>query len=147
MNKTGKVRENSDSLIGLLAAQCLDLEVLLSLARRENMAAEQKDFKAVLNIVTERARVGEKLETYQRQISELREFLGDPTEGYKTAPVAARIIELTEQTLAQDSKTKLLLAETREQTSIELKNLATGKRGVSLYMKEEQKGLSYNENI
>ncbi len=75
MNYTNRLKENSDSLIGLLAGQCADLEVLFDLAQRETAAAGQKDFETVFSIVTERARIGEKLETYQRQIAELRSFL------------------------------------------------------------------------
>jgi hypothetical protein len=147
MNQTRRLNENSDSLIGLLTAQCLDLEVLFGLAQRETAAAERKDFEAVLSIVTERALIGQKLETYQQQIAELRRVIGGSAEVHKTAPVSTRIIELAEQTLAQDSKTKMLLSGAREETALELRNLATGKRGVSVYMREEQKGLSYNENI
>lgn len=147
MNQTRRLNENSDSLIGLLTAQCLDLEVLFGLAQRETAAAERKDFEAVLSIVTERALIGQKLETYQRQIAELRRVIDGSAEAYKTAPVSTRIIELAEQTLAQDNKTKMLLTGAREETALELRNLATGKRGVSVYMREEQKGLSYNENI
>jgi hypothetical protein len=147
MNQNYKLKENSDSLIGLLAAQCLDLEVLLNLAQRETVAAERRDFEAVLNIVTERAAIGQKLETYQLQIAELREFLERPEAAIDQTPVAARIVELTGQTLAQDRKTRLLLASAREETSTELRNLAAGKRSVSVYMHEAQKGLSYNESI
>ncbi len=147
MNQNYQLKENSDSLIGLLAAQCLDLEVLLNLAQRETVAAERRDFESVLNIVTERASIGQKLETYQRQIAELRGFLGRSETALDNTPIAARIIELTEQTLAQDRKTRLLLTSAREETSVELRNLAAGKRSVSVYMQEAQKGLSYNESI
>jgi hypothetical protein len=140
------LKENSDSLIGLLAAQCLDLEVLFDLAQRETVAAERRDFEAVLNIVTERTAIGQKLETYHRQISELRGFLSDPAEAYNT-PLTARILELTEQTLLQDRRTKLALTGAREETTADLNKLSAGKHGMSVYMREEHKGLSYNENI
>jgi flagellar biosynthesis/type III secretory pathway chaperone len=147
MSYRQKLRENSDSLIGLLAAQCADLESLFELAQQETRAAGQKDFEVIFNIVTERARIGEKLETYQRQIAELRNFLAGSEGAYENASLTERINRLAEETIAQDTKTRLLLSETREETSLELRNLAAGKRSVSVYMQEMQKGLSYNESI
>jgi hypothetical protein len=147
MNTSEKIKENSDSLIGLLAAQCLDLEVLFDLAQKETKAAEQRDFETILGIVTQRARIGQKLETYQRQIAEFRGFLGNAEKTSAGVQVTARIVQLTEQTLAQDHKTRLLLTGVREETAAELRNLATGKRSVNVYMREEQKGLSYNQSI
>jgi hypothetical protein len=147
MNYTDRLKENSDSLIGLLAGQCADLEVLFDLAQRETEAAGQKDFEMVFNIVTERARIGEKLETYQRQIAELRGFLAGSENAYESSSLTARINKLAEQTLAQDAQTKLLLTGAREETALELRNLATGKRSVNVYLREMQKGLSYNESI
>jgi hypothetical protein len=147
MSYRERLTENSDSLIGLLAAQCADLEVLFDLAQKETGAVGEKDFEAIFSIVTERARIGEKLETYQRQISELRTFLRGSEAEYGTSSLTERISKLAEQTLAQDNKTKLLLSETRDQTALELRNLATGKRGVTVYMQEVQKGLSYNESL
>jgi hypothetical protein len=142
-----RLTENSDSLIGLLAAQCADLEILFDLAQKETAAAGQRDFETILDIVTQRSRIGEKLEVYQRQIAELRGFLAGYESAYENSTLTARIARLAEQTLAQDNKTTLLLSEAREETSLELKNLATGKRSVSVYMQEMQKGLSYNESI
>jgi len=54
---------------------------------------------------------------------------------------------LTEQTLLQDRKTKLALTGAREETTADLNKLSAGKHGMSVYMREEHKGLSYNENI
>jgi hypothetical protein len=143
MNSAEKIRENSDSLIGLLAAQCADLEALFSLAQKETAAAEQRDFESILHIVTERGRIGEKLEVYQRQTSELREFLN----ANETSQITRRITELAEKTIAQDSKTKMLLTSARDETALELRNLATGKRSVTGYLQETRKGLSFSESI
>ena len=142
-----RLTENSDSLIGLLAAQCVDLEALFDLAQKETEAAGLRDFEAILSIVTERTRIGQKLEVYQRQIAELRGFLAASEQAYESSPIAARMTAPAEQIFTQDSKTKLLLSEAREETSLELRNLATGKRSVSVYMQEAQKGLSFNESI
>ncbi|HEV7644451.1 MAG TPA: hypothetical protein VGO50_10950 [Pyrinomonadaceae bacterium] len=147
MNYTNRLKEKSDSLIGLLAGQCADLEVLFDLAQRETAAAGQKDFETVFNIVTERAMIGEKLETYQRQIAELRSFLAGSESVYESSSLTARINQLAEQTLAQDAQTKVLLNDARDETALELRNLATGKRSVNVYLQEMQKGLSYNESI
>jgi len=147
MSYKQRLMENSDSLIGLLAAQCADLETLFDLAQRETEAAGQKDFESILDIVTERASIGEKLETYQRQIAELRRFLAAAESAYESSSLTARINKLAEQTLAQDAKTKLLLSETRDETSLELKNLAIAKRGVSVYLQGMEKGLSYSESL
>src|ERR1700733_7231569 len=145
MNHAHKINENSDSLIGLLTAQCADLETLFSLAQKETAAAEERDFESILHIVTERGRIGEKLAVYQQQISELRTMLGsfDPV----STQISKRVANLAELTFVQDTKTKILLINAREETAMELRNLATGKRSVTGYLQETQRGLSYSESM
>ena len=63
MTYSGKIAENSDSLIELLSAQCGDLEMLLALSREETNAIERGNFESVLDIVSKRAELGNRLES------------------------------------------------------------------------------------
>lgn len=138
-----KVTENSDSLVGLLTAQCSDLEKLLALAREETTAAEHKNFEKIMEIVSERAKVSERLETFQSQISELRGRLEEQTAIYKSK-VLAKISELAAQTLEQDSITRKLLISAKTEANAELQKLETNQRGTNAYMKNDQRGMAYD---
>jgi hypothetical protein len=135
--------EKSDTIIELLAAQCSDLEKLLSIAREETRAAEAQDFERILEIVSERSQIGERLEVFQRRISELRGFLGDSAE-INRHQIASRIIEVASLTLEQDEKTRKLLNGVKEETALELRNLETGNRNANVYLRGRQTGLAYN---
>lgn len=138
--------EKSDSIIELLAAQCSDLEKLLAAAREETRAAEAQDFERILEIVSERAQIGERLEVFQRRISELRGFLGDGAE-INRHKIASRIVEVASLTLEQDEKTRKLLTGVKEETALELRNLETGNRNANVYLRGRQTGLAYNGNF
>lgn len=138
--------EKSDSIIELLAAQCSDLEKLLAAAREETRAAEAQDFERILEIVSERAQIGERLEVFQRRISELRGFLGDSAE-INRHKIASRIVEVASLTLEQDEKTRKLLTGVKEETALELRNLETGNRNANVYLRGRQTGLAYNGNF
>ena len=69
MNNSENLKDNSDSLIGLLTSQCVDLEKLLSLAREETQAAQQGKFFKILDIVSERAEITKKLETVDPKLT------------------------------------------------------------------------------
>lgn len=142
-----KIRENSDSLIELLAAQCVDLENLLALAREESVAAETGNFEGILEIVTKRAEIGSRLETSQRQISELRRQLNLSAAFPDESAAGKRIIEIANLTIAQDRKTKLLLTDARTDAANELANLEKSQRGTNAYLRGESKGLSYDGNF
>lgn len=135
--------ENSDSIIEILAAQCSDLEQLLAIAREETLAAEAQDFEKIFEIVSERAKIGERLEVFQQKISELRGFLGDNNET-KRNQLANRIAEIASMTMEQDEKTRLLLNGLKEQTVDELNNLDAGNRNTNVYLRGQQTGLTYN---
>ena len=135
--------EKSDSIIELLAAQCSDLEKLLSIAREETRAAEAQDFEKILEIVSERSQIGERLEVFQRRILELRGFLGESAET-KRQLLANRIVEVASLTLEQDEKTRKLLNGVKEETALELRNLETGNRNANVYLRGRQTGLAYN---
>lgn len=138
-----KIKEQSDSLIDLLTAQCADLEKLLALARQETTAVQSGKFEDVLQIVSERTMVCSRLETFQNQISELREKLG----ATDAPPLAARIVEVANLTLMQDRETKFLLTAARENFAGELKNLEKSHRGTSAYLRENTKSLAYDRNF
>lgn len=137
----------SDSLIELLAAQCGDLEKLLALAREETLAAQQGKFLKIWDIVSERDAIGRRLETFQRQISELRGHLESKGESVNQYDITNRVIEFANLTLAQDQKTRLLLTETRGETLESLRNLEKSQHGANAYLREQSKGLAYSRNF
>lgn len=147
MNNSQAINEQSDSLITLLTDQCADLERLLLLAREETVAAELGNFGTLLNISSERAEIGKRLETFQRQIAELRGFLGKTEENPQQNEVTKRAVELASLTLEQDQKTLLLLSAVREKAGEDLKKLDSGNRNTNIYLREQQKGLALNGNF
>lgn len=147
MQSSEKIVEKSDSLIELLTAQCGDLENLLALARRETKAAEQNDFEAIFEIVSERSKVSCRLETFQQQINELRGFLSANESNSKQNEIAARITEIGNLTLAQDGKTRTLLIAARDSAALELQNIEKANRGTNAYLRDTRKGLAYNRSF
>lgn len=147
MNEEQTVRENSDSLIDLLTSQCADLEKLLALAREETDAAQHGKFFKILDIVSERAEITKKLETFQQQIAELRGCLANTAQNAVQATATSRIVELASQTLAQDRQTRLLLTASREESATAIKNLERSNSGANAYLQNERKGLAYSRNI
>lgn len=147
MTTSDKVKDNSESLIELLGAQCSDLEQLLALARQETAAAQEGKFLKIWDIVSERAAIGKRLETYHRQISELRGNLEAAGENISQFDITNRVIELANSTLVQDQKTRSLLTASRDQAAEGLKALGRGHAGSNAYLKENTKGLSYSRNF
>lgn len=142
-----RIEKKSDSLIELLTAQCADLELLLSLARAETVAAEQQNFERILEIVSDRNRIAERLETFQQQISHLREDLA-ASESAKLQVKAERIVEIANLTLAQDKKTKFFLSCARDEAVTGLSNIDKSQRGANAYSNAgADKGLAYNRNF
>ncbi|MEQ1645197.1 MAG: hypothetical protein ABL959_17235, partial [Pyrinomonadaceae bacterium] len=128
------VKRNSDSLIELLGAQCSDLEQLLALAREETIAAQEGRFLKVWDIVSERAAIGKRLETYHRQISELRGHLESEGENISQYDITNRVIELANSTLVQDQITRSFLTASRDEASDGLKSIARSQPGHSAYL-------------
>jgi len=147
MFNNGQIKTKSDSLIELLAAQCVDLEKLLSLARLETAAAKTGDFEAILDIVSERSLIANRLETFQQQITNLREHLTVSENAFLQTDVAAQIIEIANLTLVQDRKTKILLTARREESADGLYNLEKSQRGANAYLHGASKGLAYNQSF
>jgi len=137
------IKENSDSLIDLLTDQCVELENLLSLAREETLAAQSGNFGAIMGFVSEREKIGKKLETFQRQISELRGCLDTNL----PKNISAHIVEITNMTLAQDRKTTRLLNASREEAKDQLNDLALSEKNTNAYTQERRKGLAYDKKI
>lgn len=144
MLNSDKIEQQSDSLIDLLTAQCTDLEKLLNLAREETLAVRHGNFGRMLEIVSERDKIGQRLETFQQQISELR---GELEQRTVHPDLAAKIIETTNLTLAQDQKTRLLLEGRRQETARELKDLDRFQKGTEAYLKERTRGLAYSRTV
>jgi len=147
MGSYDNLAKNSDSLIGLLMAQCSDLEKLLTLAREETLAAQKGKFLKIWDIVSEREAIGKRLETFHRQISELRGHLESKGESLSQYDITNRVIELTNMTLAQDQKTRLLLTASQEEAAEGLHNLEKSHHGTNAYLHETTKGLAYNRNF
>lgn len=147
MVHSDKIVKNSDSLIELLCAQCSDLEKLLVLAREETIATQDENFGGVLDIVSKRAELGFRLDKSQQQIAELREHLGANSTAALNKEVTKHVVEIADQILAQDQKTKLFLTAAREDAAIELANLEKSQRGANAYLREETRGLSYNRSF
>lgn len=103
----------SQTLIDLLVDQCSDLESLLTLARRETTAAESGDFDSVLDVARERASLGERLEVYSRQISELRNKLGQDNHHLSEHTLAKQAVQLLLNIRSQDNETTSLLLAAR----------------------------------
>jgi hypothetical protein len=123
-----KIEAAAEPLMDLLAAQCADLEALLSLARREEAAAGRGDFEEVMSVVIERATLGERLETYHRRISEMRERLEDSGNRAIASPAARRVASLVVEIQATDSRTTPLLAAARTDAVERVGRLDTARR-------------------
>lgn len=138
---------NSDTLVQLLAEQCSDLEKLLCLAKEETTAAQEGKFTRIWDIVSERSRIGRRLETFHRQIAELRDTLHTQGESLANLDITGRVIELANLTLLQDQHTRKLLSETQTRTNEDLINLEKSHNGTSAYLRQPSRGLSYDREF
>lgn len=147
MLKTEEIKIKSDSLIKLLTEQCSDLEKLLNLAREETLAAKDGDFLGIFDIVSDREKIGKRLETYHLQISELRNSLGENDETIRRHEITKRVVEIANLTIAEDNRSLLLLSESREKAFEDLGNLEKTNRGNNAYLREQTRGLAYDISI
>lgn len=136
MEQANIISTEADSLLDLLIAQCADLEALLALSRRETAAAEARDFAGMIEVVTERATLGERLEIYHRQIAEMRQHLGAAADPALQSKTATRVTELITGILAQDERTRPMLATVHDQIGIERRNLNQIRRGLTAYLRD-----------
>jgi hypothetical protein len=147
MASSTNLLKTSDSLIGLLTAQCSELEKLLALAREETEAARDGKFLRIWDIVSERAAIGKRLETFQRQITDIRAILETKGEKVSQYDITNRVIEFANQTLVQDQQTRLLLSASRDEAVANLKNLEKSHNCTNAYMRENTKGMAYNRSL
>lgn len=125
----------TDSLMDLLIAQCSDLEALLGLARRENVAANSGDFGELFAVYGERAELGGRLESYHRQVAELRDKLGQCA-GTNIDPVlSTKTVQLVVEIQAQDKETTTLLIAHQAMTTEELARLGYKQQNSLAYLK------------
>jgi hypothetical protein len=136
MDQANNISTQADSLLDLLIAQCADLEALLVLSRRETAAAEARNFEEMVQVVTARATLGERLEVYHRQIAEMRQRLGAAAEPALQSQTAARVTELITGILAQDEQTRPMLVVVRDEIGIERRNLDQMRRGLTAYLRD-----------
>jgi len=139
LNRTVEtINSNADSLIDLLVAQCVDLEALLKLARQESLAAEENDFDRMLEVITERAKLGERLETYHRQISDLRNLMGSSAEHVVHSALVKDSIRLALEIQSSDASTSSSLLHLRTNTNSQLSRLEQGRRNSTAYLNESR---------
>lgn len=136
MKSNMTIEPHADSLMEILAAQCADLEALLALARRETEVAGQNDFSALIEIVGERASLGERLEVYHRQIAEMRQRLSEPVEAALRSDVATRAAELAVDIQSQDARTRTLLMAAQREAATALSRLNQGRRSITGYLRD-----------
>lgn len=147
MFSQSKVEEQSDSLINLLTEQCADLEKLLTLAREETIIAESGDFDGLLEIVSERAKLGDKLVVFQQQIADLKVQLGTAAEPTLQSQLSSKIAALVNQVLTQDDITRPWLVAARSMAADNLTHLDIGQRSTNAYARGTIKGLAYDQQI
>jgi hypothetical protein len=130
----------AEPLMDILAAQCADLEALLALSRSEAAATERKDFEEVMRVVAERASIGERLESYHRQMAEMRARMGGAADAAIGGPVASRICALIVDIQAQDAKTLPLLTAAHQEAREGIQRIDVGRRGANAYMRDARRG-------
>lgn len=133
MRTPDAVADAAEPLIELLAAQCSDLEQLLALARRETDAAERRDFDEIMRVVDARATLGERLETYHRQIADMRARLGSSADAATTSPTAHRLASLVADIQTADRRTMPLLVAARTEAAEGLAKLDAGRKTAGAY--------------
>lgn len=134
-------------MLDLLIAQCSDLEALLGLARREEAAVQARDFDELLQVVSERATLGERLAVHQRQIADLRQQLGasGAFERACQSDVAQQTTALVHEIQATDARTQPLLLATRQTINEEQQRLERGQRGVNAYLREGRMSYAWDQ--
>jgi hypothetical protein len=134
-NDRNKLRDcQSDSVMDLLVAQCSDLEGLLALSRREALAAKSEDFGELLVVFDERARLGARLESYHRQVAELRDTFGQGFGTFADLPLAAKTAQLVTEIQRQDVETTALLRTSQTKAAEEIARLDIGQRNSVAYL-------------
>lgn len=130
------INANAESLIDLLVAQCTDLDALLKLARQESIAVSENNFEKVLEVTTERDVLGKKLESYHRQISDLRAVMGDSAAQVIQTTLVKESIRLALEIQTSDNATKTALTNLRSNTNVQITKL----KNSTAYLTETRSG-------
>jgi hypothetical protein len=134
----GSVEPTIYSFMDILFSPCDDLEVLLRLARREAVAAEQKNFGQILEVVQQRATLGDRLEIYHRQLSEFRSHLGDAMEPALHSSAAAEAAALATAIKLEDARSLPLLLAARSDALQKSLRAADTRRNLGVYAQRRQ---------
>jgi flagellar biosynthesis/type III secretory pathway chaperone len=147
MQKTDSTAPKYDSLIDILFAQYSDLESLLALARRETVAVEQQNFEQILDVMKERATLGDRLEVYHRQLAEMRTRLGEVFEPALANPVVARTTALIDAIKLQDARTRPLLLAARDSAQQQSLRADQARRNLGAYSRTQPVSVACDEQI
>lgn len=128
----------------LLVAQCSDIESLLGLARQETRAAEEQNFSELFRVAEDRATLGERLQIYHQQISELRTLLGPSVEHLFGGPVAKEAVRMAVEVQTIDKRTTVLLSEAKNQTRISIAGLDRNRRNFVAYLDSDARANGFN---
>lgn len=139
-----QVNQRADSVLDLLIAQCSDLETLLGLARREEEAATLQNFDELLHIISARATLGERLEVYHQQISDLRRQLGQVA---WPSAVTQQTTALIHEIQSTDARTRPLLLAARTVLGEEQQRMERGQRGVNAYLREGRSVIACDQRV
>ena len=138
MKSNAPLESRADSVMDILAAQCVDLEKLLALAQRETAAASTGEFEEIVRIVAERATLGERLEIYHRQLAELRSRFGDAGDNLKSSDIARQTTQLITAIQSQDARTRPMLAAARSEIDTTLSRLSATRHGLNSYLRDSR---------
>ncbi len=149
MNSQQKtIEDNSDSIIGILAAQCKDLEVLLSLARREAAALKDNNFDDLLTVTKERASLTDRLEIYHKQLADLRSRFEVDFHYVNKTTIALQTQELVTKIQSQCSENLQMLLVSRNNLLRDRRQLDQSRRSLSAYSQNMPSiSIAYDEHI
>ncbi len=144
MSSSYKIEKQSDLLIGLFITQCADLENMLKLEKACILAARDGDYERVLKINSEREALHEKIETFQHQISNLRERLGKNVDLFWESEIMTRMCEVI-HLFNSPSENRLHMGDIARKKSIEDMNSSSPTHSnSSLKLDKKQKSLTFD---
>ncbi len=144
MSSSYKIDKQSDLLIGLFITQCADLESMLKLEKACILAARDGDYERVLKFNSEREALYEKIETFQRQTSNLRERLGKNVELVWESEIMTRMSEVI-HLFNSPNENRLLLGNIARKKSVEtLSSSSRTESNSNLNLDKKQKSLIFD---
>jgi hypothetical protein len=135
--------EKLESISELLAAQCMDLESLFALSLAQMSAIGGRDYDGLARVTQERATLGERLESYRRQIEELRRNIQQRA-GIQVMPAdaTAMTVKLIEQIRTQDARNLSALNLARSDTANTLQRLNKSRNHATAYLARGYEGVA-----